>query len=253
MEAALRFSVLCDYNFIRLSPQSGEEHEEPERRAHREPCRKRGAGLIADQVRYLVGIFAILNPLGAIPIYLSLAADRGPDEMRRTALKTAVAVAVILILSVWAGDAMLSFFGIGVPAFRIAGGLLVLTIAITMFNARTSTARHTEEEQAEAESKNDIAVVPLAIPLLAGPGAISLVVVDAHQAGGFYGRLLFCTGIVGIAAIVWLVLRLAEPIGERLGTGGLNIATRVMGLILAAMAVQLMADGLIALFPGLSR
>lgn len=207
----------------------------------------------AEQIKYLVGIFAILNPLGVIPIYLSLMADRRPEEMHRTALKAAVAVAVILILAVWAGDGLLAFFGIGIPAFRIAGGLLVLTIAIAMFDARTSTARHTDAEQAEAESKNDIAVVPLAIPLLAGPGAISLVIVDAHQAGSLPGKLVFCLGIAGLAVIVWLVLRLAEPIGERLGTGGLNIATRVMGLVLAAMAVQFMADGLLEVFPGLSH
>jgi multiple antibiotic resistance protein len=128
----------------------------------------------------------------------------------------------------------------------------VLLISIAMFGANISPARHTDAEQAEAESKNDIAVVPLAIPLLAGPGAISLAIVDAHQAGNLPDRLVFSLGILVVAAIVWLVLRMAEPIGERLGTGGLNIAPRVMGLILAAMAVQFMADGMLELFPGLS-
>lgn len=207
----------------------------------------------AEQIKYLVGIFAILNPLGAIPIYLSLMAGRSPDEMHRTALKTATAVAVILILAVWVGDGLLSFFGIGMPAFRIAGGLLVLIIAIAMFGARTSPARHTDAEQAAAEAKNDIAVVPMAIPLLAGPGSISLTIVDAHQVVSLADKIVFSIGIVGVAVIVWMVLRLAEPIGERLGTGGLNIATRVMGLILAAMAVQFMADGMLELFPGWSR
>jgi multiple antibiotic resistance protein len=206
-----------------------------------------------EQTKYLVGIFAILNPLGVIPIYLSMMSDRRPEVMHRTALKAAIAVAVILTLSVWVGDGMLSFFGIGIPAFRIAGGLLVLIIAIAMFDARTSPARHTAAEQIEAEAKNDIAVVPLAIPLLAGPGAISLAIVDAHQAANLSGKFAFSLGIVGVAVIVWLVLRLAEPIGERLGTGGLNIATRVMGLILAAMAVQFMAEGMLELFPGLSK
>lgn len=206
-----------------------------------------------EQTKYLIGIFAILNPLGTIPIYLSLMADRRPEVMHRTALKAAIAVAVILILAVWVGDGLLSFFGIGIPAFRIAGGLLVLIIAIAMFDARTSPVRHTAAEQVEAEAKNDIAVVPLAIPLLAGPGAISLAIVDAHQAANLSGKLAFSLGIVGVAVIVWLVLRLAEPIGERLGTGGLNIATRVMGLILAAMAVQFMAEGMLELFPGLSK
>ena len=91
-----------------------------------------------------------------------------------------------------------------------------------MFGARTSSARHTDAEQAEAEEKNDIAVVPLAIPLLAGPGAISLTIVDAHQVADLSGKLVFSLGIVGVAVIVWMVLRLAEPIGERLGTGGLE-------------------------------
>ncbi|MGA7595060.1 MAG: MarC family protein [Gallionella sp.] len=207
----------------------------------------------SEQVKFLVGIFAILNPFGAIPIYLSMMTDRRPEVMHRTAFKASVAVAIILTLSVWTGDSLLSFFGIGVPAFRIAGGLLVLLIAIAMFGAKTSPAQHTEAEQAEGETKDDIAVVPLAIPLLAGPGAISLVIVDAHQAGNLTHRIMFSTGIVGVTVIVWLVLRLAEPIGKRLGTGGLNIATRVMGLILAAMAVQFMADGVLALFPGLSH
>lgn len=206
-----------------------------------------------EQIKYLVGIFAILNPLGAIPVYLSLMSDRHPEEMRRTALKTSVAVAVILTLAAWWGDTLLSFFGIGMPAFRIAGGLLVLIIAIAMFDARTSLARHTDAEQVEAETKNDIAVVPLAIPLLAGPGSIRLIIVDAHQIVSLTDKFVFSLGVCMVAAIVWGILRLAEPIGERLGTGGLNIATRVMGLILAAMAVQFMADGLLEIFPGWSH
>ena len=206
-----------------------------------------------EQIKYLVGIFAILNPLGAIPIYLSMMTDRRPEVMHRTAFKASVAVAVILTLAVWTGDSLLSFFGIGIPAFRIAGGLLVLLIAIAMFGAKTSPARHTDAEQAEGEAKNDIAVVPLAIPLLAGPGAISLAIVDAHQAGSLPDKIVFSVGIIGVTVVVWLVLRLAEPIGARLGTGGLNIATRVMGLILAAMAVQFMADGMLELFPGWSH
>ncbi len=206
-----------------------------------------------EHIKFLVGLFAILNPFGTIPIYLSLMAGRSSAEMYRTTLKASIAVAVILTIAVWAGDTLLSFFGIGVPAFRIAGGLLVLLIAIAMFGAKTSPAQHTDAEQVEAEAKEDISVVPLAIPLLAGPGAISLAIVDAHQAGSLTGKLVFNLGIIGVAAIVWGVLRLAEPIGVRLGTGGLNIATRVMGLILAAMAVQFIAEGMLELFPGLSH
>lgn len=204
-------------------------------------------------IKDLVGVFAILNPLGAIPLFLSLTAGKPAYEMHRIATKTATAVAVILILAVWLGQHLLRFFGIGVPAFRTAGGLLVLLIAVAMFHAKSTPARHTQEEDAEAEAKDDIAVVPLAIPLLAGPGAISLVIVDAQKAGGLTGDLLLSAGIAGVSSLVWAILRLAEPIGSRLGTAGLNIATRVMGLILAAMAIQFMAAGLVTLLPGLAR
>lgn len=209
--------------------------------------------IVTMQIKFLIGIFAILNPLGVIPIYVSLMADRGKNEMHRTAFKTAIAVAVILIVSVWVGDSLLSFFGIGIPAFRIAGGLLLLIIAMAMFDARPGLVRHTQAEHVEAEKKEDIAVVPLAIPLLAGPGAISLTIVDAHQAGAWPEKLVLSAGIVAIAVIILAVLWMAQPIGKRLGTSGLNIATRIMGLLLAAMAMQCIADGLLALFPGLSR
>lgn len=208
---------------------------------------------LTEQIKFIVGLFAIINPLGAIPIFLSMAGDRRSPEMHRTAAKTAVAVVIILILSVWAGDSLLGFFGIGIPAFRIAGGLLVLMIAIAMFHAKVSPARHTDAEEIEAESKVDISVVPLAIPLLAGPGAISLVIVGANQASGVLDKVFFSLSITVIGLVIWLVLRLAEPIGERLGTAGLNIATRVMGLILAAMAVQFIVDGLVVLLPGLAH
>jgi len=204
-------------------------------------------------IKNLVGVFAILNPLGAIPLFLSLTADKSVQEMRRIAAKTAAAVATILVLAVWLGEHLLQFFGIGVPAFRTAGGLLVLLIAIAMFHAKSTPARHTREEDVEAEAKEDIAVVPLAIPLLAGPGAISLVIVDAQKAAGTAGELMLSLGIIGVSLLVWGILRLAEPIGMRLGTAGLNIATRVMGLILAAMAIQFMAAGLVTLLPGLAR
>ncbi len=201
----------------------------------------------------LVGVFAILNPVGAIPLFLTLTAGRPSADLRRIAAKTGAAVAVILVLAVWLGQSLLAVFGIGVPAFRIAGGLLVLLIAIAMFHAKSTPARHTREEDAEAESKEDISVVPLAIPLLAGPGAISLVIVDAQKTAGIVGEFVLTTGILIVALLVWLILRLAAPIGARLGTAGLNIVTRVMGLILAAMAVQFMAAGLVALLPGLAR
>lgn len=199
-----------------------------------------------------VGMLAIVNPLGAVPIFLSLGEGRSPVERRLVARRTAIAVALILVICIWAGDLILRFFGIGIPAFRTGGGLLILLMAIAMMHARRSASLQTDEEVDEADDKEDIAVVPLAIPLLAGPGAISLVIVDAHLVGGPVGRLVLSVSVVLVALSVWLALRLATPIGDRLGITGLNIATRVMGLLLAAIAIQMIAAGLVALLPGLA-
>lgn len=160
-----------------------------------------------------VGIFAILNPLGAIPVYLSMTVNKSELEIKRIAIKTAVAVAIILVISIWAGSAVLQFFGITMPAFRIASGLLVLLVAISMFHAKTSGATHTDQETIEATQKDDIAIVPLAIPLLAGPGAISLVIVNANQMDQWFEKVLLSLGILILAVVIWLTLRIANSLG----------------------------------------
>ena len=197
----------------------------------------------------LVGMFAILNPLGAIPIYLTMTAHKSTGEMHHIAAKASIAVGIILIISIWAGNLLLQIFGIGMPAFRIASGILVMLIAISMFQAKISQAIHTHAEALEAEDKEGIAVVPLAIPLLAGPGAISLVIVNAEQMSHWTDKAIISLVSVFLAGVVWIILSLAVPLGKRLGTAGINIGTRIMGLLLAAMAVQFIVNGLIALFP----
>lgn len=200
----------------------------------------------------VVGLLAIVNPLGAIPIFLSLSSDRNNRERLRIARRSALAVALILLGAAWLGDSILSFFGIGVPAFRVGGGLLILLMAIAMLHARQSHTRQNREEAHAASEKEEIAVVPLAIPLMAGPGAISLMIVYSHQFNHFGEKLGLSAVVLVVALAVWVALRLAEPIGERLGITGLNIVTRLMGLILAAIGVQMIAQGLRVLFPGLA-
>ncbi len=200
----------------------------------------------------LVGLLAIVNPMGAIPIFLSLCVGRSAAECKQVARTSAISVALVLLTASWAGDIVLSFFGIGIPAFRTSGGLLILLMAISMMHAKQSHARRTPEEADEADGKECIAVVPLAIPLMSGPGAISLVIVDAHQAANWVERFVLSAGIVLVAFLVWLALSLASPIGEKLGITGLNIATRIMGLLLAAIGIQMLTSGLIELLPGLA-
>ncbi len=205
----------------------------------------------ANYIKVLVGIISIVNPLGAIPVFLSLSGDRSQAEVRQIARVTGLSVAVVLVISAWTGEMILSFFGIGIPAFRTAGGLLILLMALAMMHARQSSAKRSPEEEDADSEKENIAVVPLAIPLLAGPGAISLVVVEGQRAHGFFGHLIVSGCILVVALLVWLTLHLARPIGERLGVTGLNIATRIMGLLLAAIGIQMIAEGMINLFPAL--
>lgn len=203
-------------------------------------------------VKTLVGILAIVNPLGGIPVFLSLCEDRSPTDSSSIARVTGFSVAMVLLLSAWTGQILLSFFGIGIPSFRTGGGLLILLMAISMMHAKQSNAKRSPEEEDADSNKENVAVVPLAIPLLAGPGAISLVVVEGHRAENLTDHLILSLCIVVVALLVWLSLRLAEPIGKRLGVTGLNISTRIMGLLLAAIGVQMIAEGLKQLFPALS-
>ncbi len=199
----------------------------------------------------LVGLIAVVNPLGALPIFLSMSDDKHPEEDMRTINRAATAVALILLISAWFGESLLGFFGITVDAFRVGGGLLILLMGISMLHGKQSHVQHHPNEADVVESKEDISVVPLAIPLMAGPGAMSLVILDAHKVHGWGGELLLTLAIIAVAVIVWLVLLIAENMRDKLGVIGLNIATRIMGLILAAIGVQFIADGIKHLLPGL--
>ncbi len=203
-------------------------------------------------LKIFIGIMAIVNPLGAIPVFLSLCSGRTVEEIKRTARITAIAVAVVLLVATWFGDSVLAFFGIGIAAFRAAGGLLILLMALAMMHARQSHVKRSPEEESADTDREDVAVVPLAVPLLAGPGAISLVIVEAQRGATVLHEVMISICIGLVALCTWITLLLAEPIGERLGVTGLNIVTRIMGLLLAAIGVQMIADGLVKLFPGLA-
>jgi multiple antibiotic resistance protein len=204
-----------------------------------------------EYLRFLVTLTAVLDPFLAVPIFLTLTASR--SHASRVALVRAVAIAVFAVLAASAllGESILALVGASLAAFRVGGGLVLLIMALAMLNARASGVRQSEAEAAELESGEASGVVPLAIPLLAGPGAISTTVIAAQKGGAAHlAAIIGCIAVVSV--VTWLVLRAAERIGARLGTTGLNIATRLLGLLLAAFAIQTMAEGLKELFPGLA-
>jgi multiple antibiotic resistance protein len=204
-------------------------------------------------IKSAIGIIAIVNPPVAIPVFLSLTTGQSPADRRHTAKVAAVAVFLVLIVAALVGAATLGFLGIRISSFRVAGGILLLLMAIAMLHAHPTGSRKKDEEIEEATAKDQIGVVPLAMPILAGPGAISLVILDFQLASDWFGKLGICTNIAIVSILVWATLSMAERIGILLGKTGINIVTRLMGLLLAALAVELTASGIADLFPTLKN
>ena len=197
----------------------------------------------------LVALWALVHPVGAVPIFLSLTENR-PAERRQIGFVAAVAEGVILIVSAFVGQALLQAFGIDIPAFRIAGGLLILFAALSMMHLPEQAAPETLAHGQDSTADTSVAVVPLAIPILAGPGAISTVIVYAHKSAALSHYVVICSVIVAVAVSTWVVFRLALGIGALIGRSGMRIFTQIMGLLIAAIAVEFITQGLAAIFPG---
>ena len=206
---------------------------------------------LQEYLRYLVTLTAVLDPFLAIPIFISVTAAR--DDASRKRLIRVVTLTVFLVLAGGAlfGESLLKALGASLQAFQVGGGLVLLLMALAMLNAKVGEMRQTRAEAAELEAGELSGVVPLAVPLLAGPGAISTTIIAA-QAGGIAHALALVACIALVCLMLWWVLRIAHVVGARMGTTGLNIATRLLGLILAAIAIETMAEGLKRLFPGLA-
>ena len=201
----------------------------------------------------LVTLLAIVNPLAIVPFFIHYTQDFTQEQRGRTILIASFSTFVVIAVSALLGLQILKFFGISLASFQVGGGMLLLTSALAMLNAQPAEAKSNEEEMHDAAARASIAVVPLTIPLLTGPATMSTVVIYADKAK----TLLQLTTLVGYGVVIALAtavcFSLAQPIARGLGKTGINVMTRLMGLILAALAVEVMSDGLIKLFPVLGR
>ncbi|HEV2333248.1 MAG TPA: YchE family NAAT transporter [Gammaproteobacteria bacterium] len=205
-----------------------------------------------EYLKFFAGLIAILNPIGVIPLFINLTYNQTAAERNRTALVAAVTVGVVLAVSLLCGELILDFFGISVASFQVAGGVLILLNSLSMLQAKMGATRQTEEEAQETAEREDVAVVPLGVPLTAGPGAISTVILYGHKPALFGRSVILIGGIVIVALIVWAAFRLAPLISRALSRTGINIVTRLMGLIMAAIGIEFIAAGLRILFPSLA-
>jgi len=201
--------------------------------------------------KIFITLLAIVNPLGAIPIVMALTADASEEEFRRTTRTTVTAVLVILLAALFTGEFLLGFFGISVNSFRVAGGILLLLMALSMLHARQSAITFSKEE-ASTSTRESVAVVPISMPLLAGPGAISTVILYTHKSHAPLHYLFMVLEILLLVLLLWFAFLAIPWISRHATQTRINIFSRVMGLILAAIAVEFIANGVKGLFPVLT-
>jgi multiple antibiotic resistance protein len=205
-----------------------------------------------EYLRFVVTLTAVVDPFLAVPFFLVCTRGRAAADRAALARVTALTVFGVLVFAAVLGEALLRLIGASLPAFRVGGGLVLLLMALAMLNAELGGVRQSEAEAQELAAGDVTGVVPLALPLLAGPGAISTTIIAAER-GGLVHQLALIACIAIVCLVSWLVLSRATAIAAKVSLTGLNVATRILGLLLAAMAVQTMAEGLKDLLPGLAR
>jgi multiple antibiotic resistance protein len=204
-----------------------------------------------DLLKPLIALLAIVNPIGVVPFFLHFTQNFTPEQRRQTMRVSAISAFAVVSISGLAGLKIIAFFGISIASFQVGGGLLLLMSAIHMLNAQPAEIRGDDvnQGQAKADAGSSIAIVPLTIPLLTGPATISTMVIYAEKTRTFWEHAVLVGYGVVIGAATYAVFMASGRIARVLGQTGINVMTRLMGLILAAMAVELLADGLTKLFP----
>ena len=202
--------------------------------------------LIQDAINAFTTLFVIMDPIGTAPVFLALTAGMASAARLRVAIRGVVVGGAILTLFALAGDSVLAFVGISMPAFRVAGGILLFLTALDMlFEKRTQRREKRAEDAAEDPDVNDPSIFPLALPLIAGPGAITtmILLMDQHP-GDLTGQAMVMGVMYAVLLLVFLLLLLSGPLERLLRRTGVMVVTRVLGMLLAALAVQFVFDGL---------
>ena len=204
-------------------------------------------------INSFITLLVISNPLSALPAVLKITRSYSLSDRRKIGLTTAFAVGVILLVITWIGKPLLMLLGIKLPAFQVAGGIILFLMALSMLNAEESPIKQTPDEQKEKRSASETgAIVPLAIPIIAGPGAISTVIVNVNNFPGPVNQLILSMAALLVAVFMGILLYFASNLERIFGQSGINIINRLGGLILTAISIQTIATGLIGLFPHLA-
>lgn len=203
--------------------------------------------------KIFVALLFMVNPIAALPTFLGATEQSSDRERKRTINTASLAVALVLVVFCLTGEGLLTMFGIRVDSFQVAGGVILLSLALSMLGGEPGSTKQRSEEAEDALASQNIGVVPLAIPLLSGPGTMSSMIVYANADPSWTHRGILVLLSIGVGVAVWCALHGATPLRRLLGRTGLNVVTRVMGIIVAAVAVEFITTGLLGLLPGLGR
>jgi len=207
-----------------------------------------------DLLKPLIALLAIVNPIGVVPFFISFTQTFTREQRRRTIRISSFTAFLVIAISALAGIKIIDFFGISIASFQVGGGTLLLISALSMLNAQPAESRPTDvaDGNERVDAGASIAVVPLTIPLLTGPATISTMVIYAERTRHWWELMVLVGYGVVVGGAAFVAFSAAGRIAKWLGKTGINVMTRLMGLILAALAVEIMADGLIKLFPVLA-
>ncbi|MCI0382106.1 MAG: NAAT family transporter [Chlamydiae bacterium] len=207
----------------------------------------------SDILNFLISLIVICNPLACLPVLLALSEGRSLEEKKRTGVVAAFAVCIIFLVIIWVGKPLLNFLAIRIPAFQVAGSVILFLLALSMLNARTSRIKHAAEDHEEVMQKESIAIVPLAMPLMAGPGAISLILVTTGNFPSMTDHFYLSFIALFVGGLMGIILYFSTNLERVLGVTGINVINRFAGLVLAAMSVEIFARGITGLFPFLTK
>jgi len=205
-----------------------------------------------DYITFGIALLTIVNPLGTMAIFTGIVGDRPEAEKKAIARQTSIAVAVVLVIVTWAGSAILAAFGVVPAGLQAAGGVILILMGLSMLRSQTPRQKSTRKERDAAHDQESVAIVPLAIPITAGPGAMTTVILSAQTLPTVKDRLILSAICIVLTALLWVILHFSSRLTRLIGDTGIGLVTRIMGLLLTAIAFQMLAAGLSGLMPGLA-
>jgi multiple antibiotic resistance protein len=205
----------------------------------------------AGTVKFLVAMIIMMNPLGSLSIFLQLTDKLPSTYQRKTATTCGISITIFMVITIWIGSDLLDLLGITISSFRFAGGIILLLTGLSMLQSKESPISHTPEDDIAAEERQSIAVVPLALPIIIGPGAISTLVIASNDYPNFTHKIWLSILCILLALGMFMILYYGAAIAKLVGESVIKVITRIMGMIIMAIATGMLANGLIGLIPAL--